>query len=147
MHLCPAKCTRSFSQQQLWPGSHRSCLLLALFVPKHFGHSKTSAIPPVLSLPSGLHHRPCRGSGADLSHQLLDHGQQAAVPAEALVGHVARGALRADEDVPAGRLEADVLHVRPQPAVGLPKHGLWPQRGGHQEDVFPSQATGGKSTG
>lgn len=81
---------------------------------------------------------------AHLSHQLLDHRHDPVVLGEALVGHVSGSALGADENVPVPSLKADVLHVRAQPAVGLAKHGLWPERGSHQEDVFSSQATGGK---
>lgn len=99
------------------------------------------------SSPEGQLRLASRLQAAHLSHELLDHGQHTVVPGEALVGHVPGRALAADEDVPAARLEADVFHVRAQPAVGLPKHGLWPQRGSHQEDVLPSQATGGKSIG
>lgn len=80
--------------------------------------------------------------GAHLSHQLLDNGHDAVILGEALVGHVPGRPLRTDEDIPAPGFEADVLHIRAHPAVGLAKHGLWPERRRHQEDVFTSQATG-----
>lgn len=79
-----------------------------------------------------------------LSQDVHDDGHHSVLPGEALVGHVPGRAAAADEDVAGGRLKGHVLHVGSHPAVGLAKHGLWPQGGGHQVDVLALDAAGGE---
>lgn len=80
-----------------------------------------------------------------LSQYFHDHWHHPILFGEALVRHVPGRATGADEDVAAGRLKGNVLHVRPHPAVGLTKHGLRSQSGSNQEDVFAFQATVGRT--
>lgn len=80
-----------------------------------------------------------------LTQDVHDDGHHSVLPGEALVGHVPGRAPAADEDVAGGRLEGHVLDVGSHPAVGLAKHGLWPQGGGHQVDVLALDAAGGET--
>lgn len=78
-----------------------------------------------------------------LSQNIHDDWHHSVLLGEALVGHVPGRAAAADEDVTGCRLEGHVLHVGSHPAVGLAKHGLWPQGGSHQVDVLALDATDG----
>lgn len=60
---------------------------------------------------------------------------------KALVGHIPRSSLGADEYITIRRLKSNVLHIRANPTVGLSKHGLRPESSSYQEDIFPFQAT------
>lgn len=79
-----------------------------------------------------------------LSQYFHDHWHHSILFGEALERHVPGRPTGADEDVSAGCLKGDILHVRPHPAVSLTKHGLRPQSGGHQEDVFAFHAAVGR---
>lgn len=82
-----------------------------------------------------------------LSQDVHYDGHHSVLLSEALVRHVPGRATTTDEDVTGSRFKGHVLHVRSHPAIGLAKHGLWPQGGGHQIDVLALDTTGGNKSG
>lgn len=77
-----------------------------------------------------------------LSHQLLHNRYYSSSFSEALVGHIPGSSLCANENITIHSLKANVLNIRVNPAISLPRHGLWSERGCYQEDILSLKATG-----
>lgn len=86
----------------------------------------------------------CAAHNQYLSQYFHDDWHHSILFGEALIGHVSSSSLSADEDVSTSCFKGNIFHVRPNPAVSLPKHGLGSQGCSHQEDVFALHTTFGK---
>lgn len=77
----------------------------------------------------------------NLAHDGHDDGNHSILFGKALEGHVPGWPLRADEQITAGRLKYNVLHIWPNPAIRLTKHGFRPQSRSHQKSGLAFKAT------